>query len=460
MFNQAATKPADGTAVSSAGAVELVDLPVLPELKGSDGRVFRTLTHPEDQPMQVDVRKVLAGTATSMAWPDRIYLLRKFQAGYRANGGALQQRMADVIRHLYVEGTGVAVDAKTVLGTHVPDLTDYEREFQIMLLREQHAATSDLFVKDSAEQALKHLRGLADGLAVTAIRQNIKDLMAKLTAPPVGVAKPTFQALIDAAVGAEVALALSGGRLTSAELSTMHTRVQEVAGIVGGHPGAELAAKVAIFDKLVVATVTRDVPAANRGLQDVPVSHGSYTVGGTRKFRVSPRGVAAGQVVVGWPPVSDLNYKYDLVHADKFKLCAAHLVPEVLGGLREMANLVPIPNEANGWLASTPERHAKHLVLSAGRCIEYEVVCTFQRQVSAPIEADVAALVPSAVTVTVTELRFTGSGSPTDWQNYQPTGAPTVFTMPGAVLQLDTARMAVGVQRADLNRSKLDVGMR
>jgi hypothetical protein len=456
MFSQQVeTKQATGGSART-GDGDIVDLPALPLLRGSDGGIFRTIDYPDDQAMAVDIAVVLAADPRASADAERIYLIRKFQAAYLAGTGKpdLQHRLAQVIRHLYVEGVGVVVDPTLTRQVHVPDLTDYDREFRILDLREQYNATTDLFARDKIEQALKHLRDIADGPAAAQTRAQIKQLIAGLTTPPVGVGTPTFQALLQSTLDEDVK-----APLTSAELASLRTRVQRFADIVARHPGTDAAAKAAIFDELVQARAAADVPAANRYGQDVPVIHGSYTVGGTRTVWVSPRGAAAGQDVLGWQPVSDLNYKYDLVHADKRKLCAAHLLPALLGGRKEDANLVPAANEANGWLAANPERHAKEIVFSAGECVQYEVTCTFARQVNAPLEADVAALVPSAITVTVTRLSRVGHGDPTDWQHYQPTGQPRVFAVPADRLLLDVARMAAGVQRVDLDRSKLNHGM-
>lgn len=202
------------------------------------------------------------------------------------------------------------------------------------------------------------------------------------------------------------------------------------------------------------------MPATNQYASQTGKTWGEYEVGKSVKVRVSVPGAQAGQDVLGWEPVSDLNYKYGLVYATNKKLVAGHLLPALLGGRCEKMNLTPITNEANGWLANNPEKHAKTLVFSEGHCIEYEVQCTFGRAVTAPIEADVSEMVPATFAVNVARLKLNGNGDGSDWAHYDLDGVPAGFQVPNGLLSLDATAMETGVTRADLNRQNLKTGLK
>jgi hypothetical protein len=258
-------------------------------------------------------------------------------------------------------------------------------------------------------------------------RVAIGDLIGPLIAPPSGTTTPAFQSLI----GTHLTPILNRLKAESLAIETVRQIRQQVTVIrdevAVNRPGELFQQRAGLFGALLGSgVVPRDVPPANALRSSTTATHGTYTVGATRQAWISARGAAAGQDVMSWTPTADINYAYNLISAS-YKLVGAHLIPAMLGGRADNANLTPAVNVVNGWLAANPERYAKTLVFSEGACIQYDVACQFQRRAHNQhhrMATTVESLVPSGITVTITRLTHQG-GDPRDWATYTPDTSTT-----------------------------------
>lgn len=369
------------------------------------------------------------------------------------------------------------VETDTYLAMHIPDMDEAERLALVESFRQARQANSTKpFESQALDAVLTHLRGKRYGAAQSLLAARLRRDYLAITTEPVDLRLPSFQALIKEQLEPLMQPLLERAPLTTGELQNLETRLAAVKLKVDVFDHPDAPRKVGLLSELNKEFAPHHKyqralqrPTDNQTFVSKTRAHGKYTVGEKVVAAVSSEGASKGSDVNGWLPVSDLNYKYGLLSATKHKLVAAHLLPALMGGRAEDGNLTPVINFHNGKLASGIEQAAKKLVWSGNWPILYTASYEFTRATSAPLEDDVAALIPSRGTVKIEPLVWKGAGDERSWSTYLPISQvprmpapdgeeePPPFGMQEVSFtnDLDEPAMKLGVQRADLDRSKL-----